>query len=175
MINDYIYVFIRMNEAFSQLYYYERYILTNPVSFKTDKSRLTDKSLYIKHMSTFQHLRTGKKKEEIRCLFPSVIGPLPLFQKRYNGVCKDMRIGDIIRVRHKKRVLYMFIYGMKIYKDTDIRKVLEEKDYKKIVPDAENIEQAIERYTNDCYKKKLTIYNKFYYIIKIELLPIFYL
>jgi len=169
-------MFIRMNETFAQLYYYyERYILTNPLSFKTDNSRLTDKSLYIKHMSTFQHLRTGKKTEEIRCLFPSVIGPLRLFQKRYNGVCKDMRIGDIIQVRHKKRVLYMFIYGMKIYKDTNIRSVLLKKDYKKIVPDAKNIEQAINRYTNDCYKKQITKYNKFYYIFNIELLPIFYL
>ena len=166
-----------MNEIIS-IYYtnYIKKILINTIFLYTQPFiRLTDKFLYIKHMSTFQYLRTGKKTEEIRCLFPSVIGPLSLFQKRYNGVCKDMRIGDIIKVQHKKCVLYMFIYGMKIYKDKDIRSVLQGKKYKKIVPDAENVEQAIERYTNDCYKKKLTKYNKFYYIIDIELLPIFYL
>ena len=61
---------------------------------------------------------------------------------------------------------------MKIYKDTNIRSVLKDKDYKKIVPDAKNIEHAINRYTNDCYKKQITKYNKFYYIFNIELLPI---
>ena len=155
--------------------HYLKYILINTIFLNQNKSRLTDIKLYVNTFNTFKYLREGKKKEEIRCVFPSVIGPLKRMQKRYTNIVLNIGIGDIIRVCFRTNIVYMFVHDINIYKNCDIKTVLSDTDFKKVIPDAEDIETSIKKYTDICYKKKLKKYNKFYYIFNIKLLPIFYL
>ena len=165
-----------MNEIISKRYTdYLTYILINRIFLNKSWSRLTDIHLYINNEQTFNNLKTGKKREEIRCMFPSVIGPLKKSQKRYVNCIKYIHIGDVIRLRFKDKLVYSFVKDLKIYKDVGIRDVLTNTNYKHVIPHAKSIDEAVNKYTTICYKNKLKKYNKFYYIFNIKLLPIFYI
>ena len=161
------------NTNYNKLYHnYLTYILRHSIFLSRDLVRLTDKQLVVNNSNTFKYLLDGRKTEEIRCVFPSVIGPLKKLQKRYTNMVLDIKIGDIIRISFKTNIVYMFVHDIDIYKDCDIRTVLVNTDYKKVIPDAKHIEDAERKYTTICYKKKLKKYNKFYYIFNIKLIPI---
>ncbi len=165
-----------MNEIISKRYTdYLTYILINRIFLNKSWSRLTDIQLYINNELTFNNLKTGKKREEIRCMFPSVIGPLKQSHKRYVNCIKYIHVGDIIKLRFKNKLVYSFVKDLKIYKDVGIRDVLTDTNYKHVIPHAKSIDEAVNKYTTICYKNKLKKYNKFYYIFNIKLLPIFYI